>query len=201
VLRLLSVPVNQAMRENWGRVHPKLKRQIMMGDGILNAAERRRFHQAFSGCGELSELVRAQCRLQRLYRMRSIKQAAHWFTRFTDELARSNVDALRTLRKTLMAWRTQVLAYFASRLTNARTEGFNLKAKLVKRRGFGYRSPVNYRLRVLNACSGSTRASPYLTPGRLQFIDKEALIRRSKLLDRRYTLDLSTLLNDPTQRE
>ena len=38
-------------------------------------------------------------------------------------------------------------------LTNAITEGFNLKAKLVKRRAFGYRSFRNYRLRLLNACA------------------------------------------------
>ena len=30
---------------------------------------------------------------------------------------------------------------------------FNLKAKLVKRRAFGYSSFRNYRLRLLNACA------------------------------------------------
>jgi hypothetical protein len=31
----------------------------------------------------------------------------------------------------------EILAYWLCRLTNARTEGFNNKAKLVKRRAFG----------------------------------------------------------------
>ena len=35
-------------------------------------------------------------------------------------------------------------------LTNGRTEGFNNKAKLVKKRAYGYRSFRNYRLRLLN---------------------------------------------------
>ena len=39
---------------------------------------------------------------------------------------------LQTLRRTLMRWRREVLAYFGTGLTNARTEGFNNKAKLVK---------------------------------------------------------------------
>jgi transposase len=48
---------------------------------------------------------------------------------------------------------TQVLAYSRTRATNGVTEGFNGKAKLVKRRAFGYRSFRNYRLRLLNACA------------------------------------------------
>ena len=46
----------------------------------------------------------------------------------------------------------EILAYFGTGLTNGRTEGFNNKAKLVKRRAYGYRSFRNYRLRLLNAC-------------------------------------------------
>ena len=38
-------------------------------------------------------------------------------------------------------------------LTNGRTEGFNNKAKVVKKRAYGYRSFRNYRLRLLNACA------------------------------------------------
>ncbi len=52
-----------------------------------------------------------------------------------------------------MRWRHEVLGYFACRLTNARTEGFNGKAKLVIRRAYGYKSFRNYRLRLLSACA------------------------------------------------
>jgi transposase len=52
-----------------------------------------------------------------------------------------------------MRWRREILAYFGTGLTNARTEGFNNKAKLVKKRAYGYRSFRNYRLRLLNACA------------------------------------------------
>ena len=37
--------------------------------------------------------------------------------------------------------------------TNGMTEGFNGKAKLFKRRAYGYRSFSNYRLRLRNACA------------------------------------------------
>jgi len=52
-----------------------------------------------------------------------------------------------------LLWRHAILEHIATGLTNARTEGFNNKAKLVKKRAYGYRSFRNYRLRLLNACA------------------------------------------------
>lgn len=43
------------------------------------------------------------------------------------------------------------LMYFSTGITNGRTEGYNNKAKVVKRRSYGFRSFLNYRLRLLNA--------------------------------------------------
>jgi transposase len=70
-----------------------------------------------------------------------------------DKMATSALPEIQTLRRTLMKWRAEILAHFEFRITNAMTEGFNHKAKLVKRRGYGYRSFRNYRLRLLNACA------------------------------------------------
>ena len=50
-------------------------------------------------------------------------------TALTDWLASSPLPELQTLRRTLMRWRHDVLAYFSTGLTNGRTEGFNNKAK------------------------------------------------------------------------
>jgi len=62
-------------------------------------------------------------------------------------------EAIQTLRKTLMKWREEILNYFKTGLTNARVEGYNNVAKLVKKRAYGYRSFKNYRLRLLDVCS------------------------------------------------
>src|SRR5690606_7990456 len=101
----------------------------------------------------LEEVYWAKERLSRFYRIRSVAQAARELTRLTDSLALSSVPELRTLRKTLMKWRIPILNFWTSnKQTNARVEGFNTKAKLVKRRAYGYISFPNYRLRLLNAC-------------------------------------------------
>jgi len=102
----------------------------------------------------LEEVYWAKERLSRFYRIRSVGQAAKELTRLTDSLCLSRIPELRTLRATLKKWRSAILNYWTSRQTNARVEGFNNKAKLVKRRAYGYISFRNYRLRLLNACGG-----------------------------------------------
>ena len=69
-------------------------------------------------------------------------------------MAGSLLPEIKRLRRTLMKWKEEILAYFLTGLTNARTEGFNNKAKVVKRRGYGYKNFRNYRLKVLTACAG-----------------------------------------------
>lgn len=64
-----------------------------------------------------------------------------------------DVAECNRLAKTLRAWQPELLAFFDTRLTNGRTEGRNLIVKQVKRQGFGYRNPDNYRLRVLYRCA------------------------------------------------
>ena len=86
-----------------------------------------------------------------LYRTRGYHRAATSLTCLTDAMARSDLPEIKTLRRTLMRWRREILNYFKTRITNARTEGFNNLAKVIKRRAYGYRNFENYRLRVLNA--------------------------------------------------
>ena len=101
----------------------------------------------------LRELWAIKEAINRIYRIHSHDRAKHAFTRLTDAMAHSQLPEVLTLRNTLVRWRRDVLAYFVCRLTNARTEGCNGKAKLVLRRAYGYRSFDNYRLRFLNACA------------------------------------------------
>ena len=66
-------------------------------------------------------------------------RAAAALTAITNRLATAFLPELQTFRRTLLRWRNQILAYFDTGLTNGRTEGFNSKAKLVKKRAYGYK--------------------------------------------------------------
>jgi transposase len=88
--------------------------------------------------------------LYQLYRTKGFDKAARGLTNLTDKMALSTLPEIKKLRKTLMKWRNEILHYFKSGLTNARTEGYNRLAKGEQYSSFGVRSFNNYRLRLLN---------------------------------------------------
>ena len=102
---------------------------------------------------KIKEVYEFKEQIARFYRLRGFKRAHCAFILILDSLAQSNNNLLLTLRKTLLKWKDQILNFFIYRLTNARVEGFNNVAKVIKRRAYGFRSFKNYRLRLLNACS------------------------------------------------
>lgn len=154
VLRLLSPAINRQRKAITGdkRTNP-IRRLLLRNGRDLDHRQRVALHTWLADHPSLRELYNAKESLAGFYRVRSEKQASRIFTLITDDLAKSSVPELQTFRTTLMRWRREVLAYWQTRATNGMTEGFNGKAKLVKRRAYGYRSFTNYRLRLLNACA------------------------------------------------
>jgi transposase len=66
------------------------------------------------------------------------------------------VPEIRSLGRTLAAWRTEILAHHHTGASNGPTEGLNLCVKKVKRAGHGFRCFDHYRLRVLLHAGGVT---------------------------------------------
>ena len=74
-----------------------------------------------------------------------------------------DVAEIRSLGRTLAAWREEILAHHQTGASNGPTEGLNLCVKKVKRCGHGFRTFEHYRLRVLLHAGGITwpdRPSP-----------------------------------------
>jgi transposase len=154
VLRLLSPAIQRRRKEIVGDRDSLQWRRLLLRNGRdLEPRLRWALRTWLAAHPELRALYEAKEFLSGFYRIRSFAQACRALTAFTDQLAHSAVPELQTLRRTLMKWRREVLAYFETRLTNGIVEGFNGKAKVVKRRAYGYRSFHNYRLRLLNACA------------------------------------------------
>jgi len=154
VLRLLFGAINRRRKEITGDRRSLPVRRMLLRNGFdLPPTERWLLRRWLQEHPELNELYRWKESLADFYRIRGPNRAADALTRMTDQMALSALPEIQTLRRTLMRWRNEILAYFASRLTNGRTEGFNNKAKVVKRRAYGYKSFRNYRLRLLNACA------------------------------------------------
>jgi transposase len=153
VLRLLSPALLRKRKEITGtRADAKAKRLLLMSGKNLDYTKKMTLLNFLKKYPELHELYQWKERIHGFYRIKGYERAKIAFIYMTDDMAKSTLKEIKTLRRTLMKWREEILNYFTSGLTNGRTEGFNNKAKLVKRRAYGYKSFRNYRLRVLTAC-------------------------------------------------
>lgn len=154
VLRLLSPVLLKKRKEITGtRADARAKSLLLMSGKNLSYFQRRALENFLVRYPELHELYLWKEKLHCLYRTRGYHRALRAYQHLLDTMALSELPEIKTLRKTLLKWREQILNYFHMRLTNARVEGFNNKASLLKRRAYGYRSIKNYRLQLLNACS------------------------------------------------
>jgi len=153
VLRLLNPAINRHRKLVTGdsRKNPVRKLLLMRGDR-LEPYKRRALHKWLDDNQTLKELYAFKEALHSFYRIKGTGRARRALQKITDLMALSKIPEIRTLRRTLMSWREEILNYFDGRLTNGRTEGFNNVSKLVQKRGYGYKNFENYRLRNLNVC-------------------------------------------------
>lgn len=153
VLRLLSPTILRHRKEITGdRANARARKLLLMSAHKLDYSLRFTLSRFLEKYPVMKEIYDWKERLHGFYRIRGYNRAVIAFTHMTDAMAHSTLQEIKTLRRTLLKWRVEILNYFSTRLTNARTEGFNNKAKVVKRRGYGYKSFRNYRLKVLTAC-------------------------------------------------
>ena len=155
VLRLLQRSLNHERKKVFGRRH----RKNPVGSLLLKSAfdldihTRWRIQDFLKPHPRLRAVYEAKERLHRLYRCRGRRGAEMSMDHLLKDLdAQSSIQPLATLAKTLRKWRVEILNHFDSKLTNAMTEGFNNKIKLIKRMAYGFRNPEAYDLRILYAC-------------------------------------------------
>lgn len=154
VLRLITPTLNRRRKEITGdkRNNP-VRRLLLRNFHSLQFYEKSALRKWLAKFPELAEIYSWKEKLHAFYRIHGFERAKRAFIHITDEMSRSLLPEIKTLRRTLMRWRNEILNYFKHRLTNARTEGYNNVAKVIKRRSYGFRNFNNYRLRLLNACS------------------------------------------------
>jgi len=154
VVRLLTPEINRERKQIAGdRRRNPIGRMLLRNGHSLSFFERSAVYKWLDDHPTIKELYHAKEALHGIYRCRGYKRASRSLTLFVDRLGASSLPALQRLRRTLISWRREILEYFIAPLTNGRVEGFNGKAKLIRRRAYGYRSFKNYRLRVLNDCT------------------------------------------------
>jgi transposase len=151
VVRLLNPIINKARTEITGDKRSNPVRRLLLFNGKrLEYFERKALYQWLDHHPKIKELYQFKEALHGLYRCRGYNRARAALIGLLDRMALSALPEIKSLRKTLMKWKEEILNYFATGITNGRTEGFNNLAKLLQKRAFGFRSFKNYRLRLLS---------------------------------------------------
>jgi transposase len=151
VVRLLNPAINKARTEITGDQRSNPVRKLLLFNGKrLEYFERRALYQWLDRHPKMKELYQFKEAMHGLYRCRGYNRAKRALVALLDRMAASELKEIQRLRKTLMKWRNEILNYFATGITNGRTEGFNNLAKLLQKRAFGFKSFKNYRLRLLS---------------------------------------------------
>ena len=153
VLRLLTPAINRRRKEITGdkRTNP-VRKLILKNECNLQYYERSALHSWLNKNPDLKEIYEFKEAMSRFYRIRGYNKARWVLTKIIERMQLSKLPEIKTLRKTLEKWKNEILNYFRFRLTNARTEGYNNVAKVIKRRSYGFRNFKHYRLRLLSAC-------------------------------------------------
>ena len=87
--------------------------------------------------------------LRRLLASPTVADAAHERTRFDRYVSWAAMPETARLKKTIDTWWPAIATFIRTRATNAKTEAANVTIKNIKRTGRGYRSPENYRCRIM----------------------------------------------------
>lgn len=153
VIRLLHPAINRRRKEITGDRRTLLIRRLLLRSSKkLSFFEKSAIYRWLDEHPELREIYHFKEAIHGFYRIKGYERACRAFVALTDRMGHSALKEIKTLRATLLRWRSEILNYFKTGLTNGRVEGFNGKAKLIKRKAYGYKSFKNYRMRVLNEC-------------------------------------------------
>lgn len=152
VLRLLNPAINRRRKEITGdkRSNP-VRKLLLMNGSRLEYFQKKALWRWLDVHDAMKEVYFYKEAMHRLYRTKGYGKARRAYIKLLDRMATSELPEIKTLRRTLKKWMEEILNYFLTKLTNARTEGFNNVAKLYQKRAFGYKNFENYRLRLLNA--------------------------------------------------
>lgn len=90
------------------------------------------------------------------------EQICHRLHRFYSRCAGSGLPELERLAATVETWWPHILAFLHTGITNAGSEGTNRVIKTVARDAYGFRNPVNQRLRT--RCATTRRTRGHLDP-------------------------------------
>ena len=102
--------------------------------------------------GHVFEAWAAKEAVRGIYERENVDEAGWWLDETIDAARTAHGPEVRRLGRMLGRWRTEILAFHTTHMSNGPVEGLNSIIKKLKRIAAGFRSFPNYRCRILLAC-------------------------------------------------
>jgi transposase len=99
-----------------------LRKMLLINGNNLHFRQERSLMFVFDRYRELEAFYIVKEMIHELYRIRGYKRAKKYLTKITDFMSSLKMEGPKSLRKTLMGWRQEILNYFKRRVTNRQTE-------------------------------------------------------------------------------
>lgn len=101
---------------------------------------------------ELKQVITLRREFKQIFNLKRFSVAKNYISNWLRKVSRTKLKPMLKFLKTFKNWRSWIVNFFKCRYSNGPAEGLNTKIKLIKRLGFGYRSVVQFRLRLLHTC-------------------------------------------------
>lgn len=136
----------------------KYRKLLTCAGSTLTSRQRTRLQEVLEADIELAVAWGIKEHVRQLMATTDIRGFQRAWAALEKAVKASRLPEPRTLFTTLTRWRTELLTFCRTRLTNARTKAANLNAKAFKRVARGYRNHDNYRCRIMGYTTSPTAA-------------------------------------------
>jgi len=157
VSQLMRKAMDEVRRDEQGKT---VSRSRKSGKKLLMKPQRRMDEQQEKKLAEISKMYPKTGRafrmvqaLDEVYLCKDVKEAETVFDKLYSWLRRSRLEPMKQVAATLLKHKTEILAYYAHRLTNAIAEGINSLIQAGKRKARGFHTFRGYSTMIYLQCS------------------------------------------------
>lgn len=149
----------QEFKKACKEVQKRMKRKrflILRRGGTLSKSQKEDLKTMMGNNKTLYKTYLLKEQLQDIMDETNEKEAINRLKQWMENVKNAKITALTRLLNTIQNYLYGVLNYFKHRITNAASEAFNNKINLIKRRAYGFRDIGYFKLKILQACGGSS---------------------------------------------
>jgi len=156
VKKLMLDAMHEVRREEQGqeaRSRKAGRKLLMIPQGRMTGQQLEKVQELSRKYPKTGRAFRMVQSLDVMYACRTLQEAKQRFGQLISWLKRSRLEPMKRAANTLLEHKTQILAYFFSRLTNAVAEGINSLIQAGKRKARGFRTFRGYSTMIYLTCS------------------------------------------------